>query len=225
MIRILIADRDAALIIGFRSIISFQSYCLCIDEAWTSGDLLASLQNGRYDLLVVEPACFGGTGEGLIAEIRQIQSDIKILVFTSMDELTFGARVIQAGAQGFLMKTCSCLELERAVACVGTGRPFISAELAEQLATKGGHRWPGPLHGELTEREFQVFAMIVCGKKITEIGNILNLSAKTVSTHKTRILAKLHFKSSSDIIQYAISQGLLTECETLYLAYLDWRAA
>src|SRR5438128_534673 len=135
MIRILIADRDGLTRVGFRSIISDHPYCICIDEAWTHDDLMNSIKDGRYDLIVIDPVSFGGTGEHLINHIKQIQGNINILVFSSMDELHFGKRLIQAGARGFLMKTCSHADLILAVSHVGVGKTFVSAGLAEQLAS------------------------------------------------------------------------------------------
>jgi DNA-binding NarL/FixJ family response regulator len=119
-------------------------------------------------------------------------------------------RAIRAGARGYLTKESAGTQLVSAIRKVASGRPYISLEVAEQLAMDAMPSVMEDLpHKQLSDREFEVFSLLVGGKSITEIAESLHLSVKTVSTHKTRILHKMGVPSLADLVQYAVVHGLL----------------
>jgi DNA-binding NarL/FixJ family response regulator len=125
------------------------------------------------------------------------------------EEPQYAVRAIRAGAAGYLTKDSASDRIVAAVRKVAAGGAWISAEAAEQLAFDAMPQVDGPPHRSLSDREFQVFELIVAGKSVTEAGAALNLSVKTVSTHKAHIMAKLRLNNQTELIRYAISHGLL----------------
>jgi len=122
-------------------------------------------------------------------------------------------RAIKAGASGYLTKDSASAQLVQAIRKVAGGGAFISAEVAEQLALGAMPQVDGPPHGALSDREFQVFQMLVSGKSVTDIGNELNLSVKTVSTHKAHIMQKMQLANQTEMIRYAIAHGLMDDAQ------------
>lgn len=214
MNRMLVADSNDVFRMGVRAALSKGHAHLAVDEAKDRAELMMNVRSYEYDLLMIEPLLAGGTGEGLIRQVCAIAPKSKVLVVTDMEELIYGVRVIRSGARGYLMKTCSKEELSAAVTRVGSGRMHISSLLSEEIADELCNGRSGKLHDRLTERELQVFSMLVSGKTITETAAKLYLSVKTVSTHKVRILRKLNIRNLSEMIQYAISQSLMESCKT-----------
>ena len=125
------------------------------------------------------------------------------------EEEQYAVRAIRAGALGYLTKESASAKLVSAIHKVAIGRPFISMEVAEQLAINA---MPGNIelpHKALSNREYEVFNLLVSGKTISEIAESLHLSAKTISTHKTRILQKMGTQSLAELVQYAVAHSLL----------------
>jgi DNA-binding NarL/FixJ family response regulator len=210
----LLADKNPTVRLGVRAALHSGNMCVAIDEVEDRTQLMMRLRSRDYELLVIDPVLSGGTGESLIRQASTIAPKSNILVFTAMDELVYGARVLRSGAKGYLMKSCSTEELATAVEKVGKGRIHISPVLSEEIANRLYEGASGTLHNRLTERELQVFSLLVCGKRIVEAAEKLHLSVKTVSTHKVRIMRKLEINNLSEMIQYAISQGLMESCKT-----------
>lgn len=210
----LLADCNEAVRLGVKSTLSKGRVQVVIDEAKDGMQLMASLQSRDYELLMIDPVLDRSPTEGLIRRMRDIAPASNILVFTEMEESLFGMRTIRSGARGYLMKSCSTEELINAVTRVGEGRMHISSLLSEEITKQFCNIRPVKPHDQLTDRELQVFSMLVCGKSLTEAGQKLCLSVKTISTHKMRIMKKLGISNLSEMIQYAISQNLLEGCET-----------
>lgn len=214
MIRMLLADSNHTFRLGVRTALINESMCVSIDEVTDRTQLMMNLRSRDYELLMIDPLLGGGTGEGLIKQVRTVAPKSNILVFSTLDETIFGMRILRNGAKGYLMKACSTAELATAVHRVGSGKMHISPLLTSEIANYLSADRAGKPHDRLTERELQVFSLLVCGKKITEAAQSLHLSAKTISTHKIRIMRKLKISNLSEMIQYAISQGLIESCKT-----------
>ncbi len=144
--------------------------------------------------------------------IRQIKDEfprVAVLVLTMHDENQYAARAIRAGALGYMTKESAGNELVKAIRKVHSGRPYISMDVAEQLAMDAMPERLDMPHKSLSDREFEVFNFLVSGKSVTEIAELLHLSVKTVSTHKTRILQKMGSNSLAELVHYAVVHGLL----------------
>lgn len=212
MIRLLLADCDDLVREGIRSVVSRISAAVSINEARTFLQLTEALSLRNYDLVIVEPLVTGKIGVEAIKHIREVAPEADILIFTLLNEITHGARSISYGAKGFLMKNCSIEEFQTAVQWIQKGRIYVSAALANHFAAftpDGADRSP---YDSLTEKEKLIYSMLACGMRVVEVAKRLNISQKTVSTHKSRILSKFRFQSFIDLINYTIVYGLLDEC-------------
>jgi DNA-binding NarL/FixJ family response regulator len=129
-------------------------------------------------------------------------------VLTMHHESQYAVRAIKAGASGYLTKDGASAQLVHAIRKVAAGGAFISAEVAEQLAHQAQGSSNAAPHESLSDREFQVLQLLVAGVSLTDIGEQLHLSVKTISTHKSRILEKLGLANQAELIRYAISHGL-----------------
>jgi DNA-binding NarL/FixJ family response regulator len=143
--------------------------------------------------------------------IRQVKSEkpkLKILVLSMHEENQYAVRAIKAGASGYLTKDSASVELVSAIRKLAAGGAFISAEVAEQLA-RDAHGADNALpHTTLSDREYQVFRMLVAGDSLTAIAERLNLSIKTISTHKARLMQKMSVGNQAELIRYAIAHKL-----------------
>ena len=130
-------------------------------------------------------------------------------ILSAHPEDQFAVRALKAGAGGYMTKECAPEELAKAVRKILAGGRYVSPTLAEALAmgvTKDLTRTP---HETLSDREYEVMSRIASGKTVTEIGEELSLSPKTISTYRSRVLLKLSVKNSAAIVQYAIRNGLV----------------
>jgi len=209
MIRIVIADDHTIMREGLKRILDGVEDITVVGEAVDGFETISHVRQGGFDLLMLDLSMPGRSGVELIRQIKDEVPKLPILVLTMHDEEQYAVRAIRAGARGYLTKESAGTQLLSAIRRVASGRAYISPEVAEQIvfeATPSGDDLP---HKELSNREFEVFSKLVSGKSITEIAAQLHLSAKTVSTHKTRILHKMSMSSLSELVQYAVAHNLL----------------
>ena len=210
MIRIVIADDHTIMREGLKRILEGADDIEVVGEATDGFEALAQVRKGGFDLLMLDLSMPGRNGVELIRQIKDEMPKLPILILTMHDEEQYAVRAIRAGARGYLTKESAGTQLVSAIRRVASGRPYISLEVAEQLAMDAMPSVMDDLpHKQLSDREFEVFSMLVGGKSITEIAESLHLSVKTVSTHKTRILHKMGVPSLADLVQYAVVHGLL----------------
>jgi two-component system, NarL family, invasion response regulator UvrY len=212
MIQMMVADRSETMRLGVCALFSKQPQPVLIEEAASRSDVMSKLKEGHYNLILVDPVLAAGHEEIFLRQLRAFAPRSNVLVYTELDELHFGLRAIRCGAKGYVMKSRSADELLVAANRVSAGKIHMSEELAEEVAL---NIWEGKqtyLHESLSDREYQVFAMLVCGRSVTAIAGALYLSIKTISTHKARAMAKLRCKSLSDLFQYSINNNLTAEC-------------
>jgi len=133
-------------------------------------------------------------------------------VLSMHEEHQYAIRAIRAGASGYLTKESASSLLVAAIRKVAGGGAFISAEVAEHLAHEAmPHSSDRPLHAALSDREYQVFTRLVSGESVSEIALALHLSAKTISTHKARLMEKLRVANNADLVHYALKHRLLAD--------------
>ncbi|MFZ6844795.1 response regulator [Undibacterium sp. RuTC16W] len=209
MIRILIADDHTIMREGLKRILDGIEDIQVVAEAVDGFDTLEKARLGNFDVLLMDLSMPGRSGVDLIRQIKDEMPKLPILILTMHEEEQYAVRAIRAGARGYLTKESAGTQLVTALRKVASGRPYISMEVAEQLAMSAMPADNGLPHTQLSDREFEVFNHLVKGRSITEIGDLLHLSVKTVSTHKTRILQKMGMNNMSDLVQYAISHHLL----------------
>lgn len=209
MIRILIADDHTIMREGLKRILSDIEDIKVVAEAKDGFETLAKVRKESFDLLLLDLSMPGRSGTDLIRQIKQEVPKLPILVLTMHEEEQYAVRSIRAGAQGYLTKESAGEQLVIAIRKVGSGRPYISMEVAEQLALNLSAPHEDFPHQLLSDREFEVFSLLVSGKNLTSIAKLLHLSVKTISTHKTRILQKMRMQSLSEMVQYAMTHHIL----------------
>ncbi|MBR7782627.1 response regulator [Undibacterium luofuense] len=209
MIRILIADDHTIMREGLKRILDGIEDIQVIGEAVDGFDTLDKVRHNEFDVLLMDLSMPGRSGVDLIRQIKDEFPKLPILILTMHEEEQYAVRAIRAGARGYLTKESAGTQLVTALRKVASGRPYISIEVAEQLAMNAMPASDDMPHTALSDREFEVFCHLVKGKSITEIGDMLHLSVKTVSTHKMRIMQKMNMSNLSDMVQYAITHNLL----------------
>lgn len=209
MIRIVIADDHTLMREGLKRIFEGNDEITVVGEAIDGFSVISQVRKGGFDMLLLDLSMPGRSGIDLIRQIRTEAPKLPILVLTMYEEEQYAVRSIRAGAQGYLTKESAGDQLVNAIKKVASGRPYISMEVAEQLALGIMTPEKEMPHTQLSDREFEVFNLLASGKSITDIGAQLHLSVKTVSTHKSRILTKwgctLWPRSSSTLLRRTCS--------------------
>ena len=206
--RVVIADDHTIVREGLRRILEGQDGIEVSGEAVNGHEVMERVRAGAFDLLLLDLSMPGKSGIELIKQVRDEAPRLRILVLTMHEEDQYAVRAIRAGAQGYLTKESAPSQLVSAIRRIAEGRPYISANVAEQLALDvmpGSDEEP---HKHLSDREFEIFQLLVGGRGVSEIAGQLHLSVKTVSTHKTRILQKMNAQSVADLVRYAIRHRL-----------------
>ncbi|MEJ5287389.1 MAG: Two-component transcriptional response regulator, LuxR family [Candidatus Kapaibacterium sp.] len=209
MIKIIIADDHAVVRTGLKQIIESDPHLKVTGEASSGFELLEKIQEGNYDVVLLDISMPGKDGLETLKEIKRIKPKLPVLIFTVYPEDQYAVRLLKAGAAGYLNKECEPEELIEAIHRVAMGRKYVSENLAELLAQKLEDTSSVPLHEQLSDREFQVLCLIASGKTIKEIADELQLSSNTVSTYRIRILEKMKMKNNAELTHYAIKNGLV----------------
>jgi len=210
-IRVLIADDHTILREGLKQILAEHAHLLVAGEAENGAEALKQIRDGHFDVVVLDMSMPGRSGIELIKQIKDERPALPILILSMHKEDLYAVRTLKAGASGYLSKDSASAQLVNAIDKVAAGGMFISPAVAEKLAF--GLRQPVDAlpHTTLSDREYQIFLMMVHGQGPTEIADELSLSVKTVSTHKSRILEKMALDNLSGLIKYAIRHHLIDE--------------
>lgn len=209
MIRLLIVDDHAILRAGLRHLLADCADIAVAGEAGNGLDALAKIRAEKWDAVVLDMTMPGKSGIELIKQIKGEYPKLPILILSMHKEDLYAVRALRAGASGYLCKDNAESQLEHAIRKVVGGGLFINPAVAEKLAMGMlTHTPDAPPHTFLSDREYQIFQYIVAGKGVTDIGRELNLSVKTVSSYKTRIMQKMNLSNAADLVRYAIKHGL-----------------
>ncbi|GHT90841.1 DNA-binding response regulator [Betaproteobacteria bacterium] len=210
MIRTLIADDHGILRAGLKHILHETDDIVVEGEASDGGETLAQVRSGHWDALVLDLSMPGRSGIELIKQIKAEYPRLAILVLSMYKEDIYAVRALKAGASGYLCKDNAEAQLVDAIRRVAGGQLFISPSVAERFTrdTLNGTIDESP-HTHLSDREYQIFLLLVKGHSVTHIARQLNLSVKTVSTHRTSILGKMGMTSTAELVSYAIRRELI----------------
>ena len=151
----------------------------------------------------------GRSGLEALKDIKQTKPRLPVLVLSMHPEDQFGVRVLKTGASGYLTKEAAPEELVNAVNKIMSGRRYVSPALAEAMATYLSGDVQKPAHETLSDREFLVLRLIASGLPVSAIAKELNLSVKTISTYRARILLKMGLRNNAELTHYAISNRLV----------------
>jgi DNA-binding NarL/FixJ family response regulator len=214
MIRLVIADDHTIVREGLKQLLSAANDLHVIAEARDGQEVLQRVRELDFEVLLLDLSMPGRSGMELIKQVHAEKPKLRVLVLTMHEEQQYAVRAIKSGASGYLTKESASAQLLTAIRKVAAGGAFISAEVAEQLALGAMPQADGPAHTTLSDREYQVFQLIVAGIPVGEIATQLSLSVKTVSTHKARLMQKMNMSSQADLIRYAISHRLVDDPDT-----------
>jgi len=206
---ILIADDHTIVREGLKQIISNLPEVTKVDEAENGFDVIEMINKNEYDLIILDITMPGKNGLDTLKELKVLKPKLPVLMLSVHDEEQYGIRVLKAGASGFLPKHSEPEEFRKAILKASSGKKYLSEVLAEKIASNLEDGTDKPLHELLSDREFQVFRLIVEGKLVKDISEQLFLSSKTVSTYRTRILGKLNLRSNADIVKYAFANKII----------------
>ena len=209
MIKIFIADDHEIVREGLKQIVGDTSNMVIAGEASNGHEVLSKVLKNDYDVVVLDISMPGINGLDVLKQIKSQKPKLPILVLTMHPEEQYAVRVLRAGASGYLTKESASDELITAIRKVSTARKYVSSSLAEKLAFGLEFDSKKPLHETLSDREYQVMCMIASAKTVKEIAEELFLSAKTISTYRTRILEKMNLKNNAELTHYAIKHGLV----------------
>ena len=208
MYKILIADDHPIVRRGLRQILEETRFVMSVDEASNGREAIELVKNGKFDIVLLDISMPGMNGLEVMEELRRLKPSLPVLILSIYPEEEYAVRALKAGAAGYLTKKSAPDELVVAIKKLYKGERYISPSLADYLASNLTDDKDKPLHKNLSNREFQVMRMIASGKTLKEIAQEINLSPKTISTFRARILQKMHLKSNAELIQYAIKNKL-----------------
>lgn len=208
MIRVILADDHAVMRDGLRHILEMAGGFDIVGEASDGSATLALAERAAADVLLLDLSMPAPTGIELIRLVKRHAPSLRTLVLTMHAEAQYAARAFKAGATGYLTKDSAAAELVEAVGKVAAGGVYVSLSAAETLART--LRAPADMlpHERLSARELDVMHRIVAGQTVTQIASELALSAKTVSTYKTRILDKMELPHEAALVRYAVRHDL-----------------
>jgi len=211
MIRVVIADDHTIVREGLKQLLAAAADLAVVGEARSGTEVLQQVRESDFDVLLLDMSMPGRSGIELIKQVRDEKPKLRILVLSMHQEQQYAVRAIRAGAAGYLTKDSASAQLVSAIRKVADGGAFVSPALAEQFVLDAQPGAAGPPHASLSDREHQVFQMLINGVSVSGIAGQLNLSVKTVSTHKANILRKMNMSSEFELIRYAIGHRLVDD--------------
>lgn len=209
MIRILIADDHSLIRKGLKQILSEKSNTDVI-EACDSKEVFSQLKYHDVNAVVLDISLPGKNGLEILKDIKAIYPHISVVMLSVYPEEQYGIRSLKAGASGYLTKDSAPENLVQAIEKVLSGGKYISPLIAEKLISElsGNSTNKETPHEDLSDREFEVLKSLGKGLTPSEIADEMNLSIKTISTYRTRILQKMGFKNNAEIVQYVMQNSL-----------------
>jgi two-component system invasion response regulator UvrY len=208
MIRVFVADDHAVVRRGVLQILAEAPDMVAAGEASTGREVLQAMREQDYDVLVLDIAMPDGGGLEVLKQLRTLKPDLRVLIISMYPERQYAVRALKAGAAGYLTKESAPDELIGAIRKVARGGKYVTQSLAETLVAALGSELGREPHETLSAREYQVMRLLAAGKTVTDIATELSLSAKTISTYRTRVLEKLDLRNTAEIMRYAFEHGL-----------------
>ncbi len=209
MIRVLVADDHPVVHEGLKKMFEKVHGIRVTGEASTGEEVLNEIEQNNYDLVLLDISMPDKSGLEILKELKRKRPDLQVLILSIHGEEQYAIRALKAGAAGYLTKKSVPDELIKAVQKISQGGKYITASLAEKMASyleKDARKLP---HETLSDREFQIMCLIAKGKIRKEIAEELSLSVDTISTYRARILEKMKLKRTIELIHYAMKNQLV----------------
>ena len=207
--RILIADDHPIVRHGLKQVLASDPDLVVVGEAANGDEALALARAVEWDVAILDFSMPGRSGFDLLDDLKREFPGRPVLVLSIHAEQLHAARVLKAGGAGYITKESAPQELTKAVRKVAGGGKYVSASLAELLASELASDAGRQLHERLSDREYRVMWLLATGKQINEIAKEMVLRPSTVSTYRTRILRKLGLRNNAELVHYAVRQQLV----------------
>lgn len=207
--RTLLIDDHRAVQMGLRELLSAEFPGVQVEFADGESSAMELLGKGHWDIAIIDINLRGKSGLDLIPNLKKCRPRLRVLVYTMHAEAQFGIRAFRCGADGFLTKDSAPERLFAAMRQLLAGRRYVSAELAEELASSAAQAFAAVRHEALPSREYHVMQGLAAGKTLSELAAELSLNVKTISACRSRIFETLDLKTQADLIRYVLDHGLL----------------
>ncbi|WP_374240560.1 response regulator [Zoogloea sp.] len=207
-IRVLIADDHAIVRQGLRQILSDTPDLTVAGEAENGVQAVQMVRAGDWDVVLMDVSMPDRNGIDALKLIKKEFPRLPVLILSMYPEEQYAIRALKAGAAGYLTKQSAPELLVTAIRQVASGKKYVSPSLAEELANAIGDDSERPPHEKLSDREYQTLCMIASGKTPAEIAEALNLSVKTVSVYRARLLEKMNLRNNAELTHYGLKHGL-----------------
>jgi len=207
--RILIVDDHAIVREGLKQILAEVDDIEVAGEADCSSRALQMARSEPWDLVLMDISMPDRSGLETLELMKKEHPAIKVLMLSMHRETQYAVRALKSGAAGYLNKQSAPDQLVAAIRLVASGKKYISAEVAQELASQVSGEREGLPHEGLSNREYQTLCMIASGLPVSAIADQLALSVKTISMYRARLLKKMQLKNNAELTHYAIKQGLL----------------
>jgi DNA-binding NarL/FixJ family response regulator len=213
MIKVIITDDHPIVRRGIRQILDDdkEERFGFIEEAGDGAELLQKLEKDDFDIVLLDISLPGRSGLELLSEIKKNKPKVSVIILSIYPEEQYAMKAFKLGASGYLNKASAPDELISAIIKTFNGGRYISPSLAQKITFNVLEEKDSPLHEKLSARELEVISLLSSGMTLSKIAEKLSLSPKTISTYRKRILEKLNLNTTSDIIRYAIKEGLSEE--------------
>lgn len=208
-IRTMLVDDHAMFREGLKQVLSTTSDLIVVEEASNSEEAVDKVRRANPDVVVLDIALPGRDGIEVLKQLKQLNPSLHFLILSMYPEDQYAFRAIKAGASGYLTKNKASRELIEAIRRIASGRKYISADVAEQLANDIEKESIESPHKKLSDREYEVMCLIGSGKTVKQIATELSLSVSSISTLRSRILKKFGMKTNAQITHYAIKHDLV----------------
>jgi two-component system, NarL family, invasion response regulator UvrY len=208
MIKVIIADDHPIVRAGMKQVLADSEDIFVAGETSSGEDLLKKIQENSFDVVLLDITMPGLGGLETLKRIKALTNDLPVLMLSIHSEEQFALRTMRAGSAGYLTKDSAPDELVKAIRHVAGGRKYVSQDFAEKLATELHQDFKRLPHERLSDRELQVLCRMAAGKTISGIAGELNISVKTVSTYRTRILEKMGMSTNAELIAYAVKNSI-----------------
>lgn len=205
----MIADDHAIVRQGLRQILSDTEDMEVAGEACNGVEAVHMSRDGEWDVVLMDVSMPDRNGIDALKLLKKEQPRLPVLILSMYPEDQYAIRALKAGAAGYLNKQSAPDQLVTAIRQVASGKKYVSASLAMELADAIGEDSDRPLHEKLSDREYQTLCMIASGKTPTQIAEELNLSVKTVSVYRARLLEKMRLRNNAELTHYGLKFGLV----------------
>ena len=209
-IRVLVVDDHALVRYAIRQLLLGEPDVEFVGDADSITQAMKCVREEDWDVVIMDIRLPDQNGLDGLPKIKRLKPQLQILVVTMCPEDQYALRALKAGASGYLHKSDSPEHLIAAVHKLVDGGAYVSDAITLQLAAQLNSKSKEALHELFSDREFAVLCAIAEGKSLTQIANDSNLSAKTVTTYRKRVLDKLGMHSNTELVRYALENGLVT---------------